>query len=285
MKSDLGHLPATKQADLILIAYTLKEFADVEMILLYGSFARGNWVDDNYAEKGTTYFYKSDYDLLVVLNTNALADNATFTHQIDQKINKLNLKTPPSIIYHGIDFVNRQLSEGNYFFNEIRRDGIILHDTKKFNLANERKLNKTEIKARAERDFKNYFENASGFLIQFDNAIKHDILKIAAFELHQATERFYNTIQLVFTGYKPKTHDLEVLGRKVSGLDSRFRQVFAIETEMQKQRFILLKRAYIDARYDMDYQVSLDDLKYLVSRVDVLKRLTEQICKERIESL
>ena len=36
------------------------------MIILFGSYSRGNWVEDVYKENGTTYEYKSDYDILVV---------------------------------------------------------------------------------------------------------------------------------------------------------------------------------------------------------------------------
>jgi HEPN domain-containing protein len=37
-------------------------------------------------------------------------------------------------------------------------------------------------------------------------------LKEAAFLLHQATERYYHSAILVHTGYKQRTHDIELLG-------------------------------------------------------------------------
>ena len=37
-------------------------------------------------------------------------------------------------------------------------------------------------------------------------------LKESAFLLHQATERYYHAAILVFTGYKQRTHDIELLG-------------------------------------------------------------------------
>ena len=36
----------------------------------------------------------------------------------------------------------------------------------------------------------------------------------AAFQLHQATERFLNAMVLTFTRYKPKTRDIERLDRQ-----------------------------------------------------------------------
>ena len=42
----------------------------------------------------------------------------------------------------------------------------------------------------------------------------------AAFLLHQATERYYHAAILVFTGYKQRTHDIELLGVQ-AGINTR----------------------------------------------------------------
>ena len=89
---------------------------------------------------------------------------------------------------------------------------------------------------------------------------------------------------LVFTGYKPKRHNIEKLGRQVSGYDSAFLKVFPRATAEQDENFKLLKKAYIDARYKKDYKITRKQLEYLAKRVKLLQRLTKQICKEKIES-
>mgnify|MGYP001419239043 FL=1 len=66
MKTSLQRLPASKQEDLALITEVIKERVKPEMIILVGSHARGNWIDDTYREPGVTFQYKSDYDILVV---------------------------------------------------------------------------------------------------------------------------------------------------------------------------------------------------------------------------
>ena len=285
MKTSIEHLPSPQQAELKSIVDAIRaDFKDVEMIVLYGSFARGNFVNDLYEEKGIIYEYRSDYDLLIIFDANAAANNETYKFSINSCIKALNLSTPASPIYHGIDFVNSQLSDGNYFFNEIRSEGVLLYNSGKFNLANKRKLNLTEIKAKAEKDFKNWFNNASEFHIGFYDFFNRDSFNTAAFMLHQSAERYYNTVQLVFTGYKPKSHNIEDLGKNVCGMDIRFIKVFPCITEEEKYRFTLLKRAYIDARYDMDYIISKEELEYLNERVILLKNLTEEICKEKIEN-
>ncbi|AJG33300.1 nucleotidyltransferase domain-containing protein [Rickettsia rickettsii str. 'Sheila Smith'] len=37
----------------------------IVLIILYGWYARGDWVKDMYTEDHTTYSYTSDFDLLV----------------------------------------------------------------------------------------------------------------------------------------------------------------------------------------------------------------------------
>jgi uncharacterized protein len=46
----------------------------------------------------------------------------------------------------------------------------------------------------------------------------------------------------------------------------------------------LLKKAYIESRYALDYKVTREDLEYLSERVKRLRDLTELACKEKIES-
>lgn len=47
----------------------------------------------------------------------------------------------------------------------------------------------------------------------------------------------------------------------------------------------LLKRAYIDARYRPEYSITREDLEYLASRLREVRRIVEEACRRRIESL
>jgi len=108
-------------------------------------------------------------------------------------------------------------------------------------------------------------------------------LKIAIFILHQAAERFFAAILLVFTDYKPQTHDLNVLYKEACYHDSRFKIVFPQATAEEKRLFTILVKAYIDSRYKMGYSITAEDLQYLITRVFILKTLTEELCLERID--
>ena len=61
-------------------------------------------------------------------------------------------------------------------------------------------------------------------------------------------------------------------------------KVFPRATKEQDERFKLLKKAYIDARYKKDYKITKKQLEYLAKRVKILQRLTKKICVAKIES-
>jgi uncharacterized protein len=289
MQAVLPTLPSHKQAELkAIVSALIPRYAEVEMIILFGSYARGTWVEDKYMENGNTYEYKSDYDLLIVLSKNGHANSDTLTQSISTRLNDLKLVTPVHPIYHGVEFVNSELREGSYFFGDIKKEGVLLFTTNRYQLEDKRDMSAAEVQAKAQRDFDNWFEGANDFYQAFQDFYKREKYKIAAFQLHQATERYYGAIQLVFTGYKPKTHNLEELGNLAKACNMEFGKVFppiAIgATKQEHDRFELLKKAYVDARYNMDYKITKEDLEYLSERVTLLKTLTETICKDKIES-
>ncbi|MCE7062286.1 HEPN domain-containing protein [Dyadobacter sp. CY343] len=187
-----------------------------------------------------------------------------------------------SLIHHGIGFVNNAIEQNQYFFVDILREGITLFDSGNFRLSGPKNLNPEERQTKAKDQFESWFKNANTFLRTFEFNFGEDDFTVAAFQLHQATERYYTTILLVFTDYKPKIHDIEELGKQVEKLNSAFGTVFPKNTPEKKRLFELLKKAYIDSRYNMNYKIQKEELEYLANRVKLLKELTERICNERI---
>ena len=286
MKKSLAHLPKRKHYELALVRdIILDKFSDVQMIILFGSHARGTWVEDIYTKGHITYEYKSDFDILVITESKKEANNMSDQHRIESLVdNNEKIETPVSIIYHHIRLVNRRLSEGQYFFSDIKKEGILLYDSKKFKLERRRKLDPAERKRIAEEDFKYWFKLAKDFYKAFGWHLDDKDYKLAAFNLHQTTEHSYTAILLVFRGYKPKIHNIKTLGRRAGSCDPQFLTVFPQATKDQKRMFKLLQKAYIDARYKPSYRITRTELEYLSKRVKLLQRLTKKICVAKIES-
>ncbi len=289
MKKSLGHLPKHKKEELKEITYIIRSELkkQAQMIILFGSYARGNWVEDVYTEGHITYEYKSDFDILVVVKTQTFANTQNIWTKLESLIGKSEtIKTRVSLIAHDIKSVNRMVSKGQYFFTDIKREGIYLFNSGNFKLARRRKLKPVERQKTAQEDFNHWFKSASVFLETFESLLVKKELFEAAFLLHQATERFLSTILLVFTGYKPKTHDLKELLNLAINQDPTFLTVFPKSDEPSKKRFNLLRRAYIDARYNMKhFKISKEDLDWLGACVQKLRVVTKELCEKKISSM
>jgi HEPN domain-containing protein/predicted nucleotidyltransferase len=262
---------------------------DLAMVILFGSYARGDWVVDRYVEGHITYTYESDFDLLVVSENRAHGTGhgeARLCDTISRRLHRLGLDRPTStVIVEHVDHLNNELQRGQYFYSDIKKEGILLFDSGRHTLAEARPLDPAEQQKYAREDFEHWFTSASGFVRTCVGAMEAGDNNIAAFLLHQATERFFTAIILTFTGYKPKTHDIEKLDHQASDLHPEFFKVFPRATPEQKQHFDQLKNAYIDARYKRDYVITREELEYLAARVRKLQELTKRICEEKITSM
>ena len=283
----LYHLPQQKQDELEIITDIIfKKIPDVRMIVLYGSYARGDWVEDIHAEGHITHVYQSDYDILVATKTKKEVESSDAHDRIEKAIEVTKqVKTPYSIIYHTFSYVKRMITEGHYFFTDIKKEGIQLYCKKgKFSLNATKILTPQERKEIAEYDFKQWFKSAKEFYGLYEIALGKRWHKKAAFLLHQSTEHFYAAITLVFVNYRYRLHDIERLGRKAVNHNPQFAKVFPRQTKQEDKAFKLLKRAYIDARYKPSYRITKKQLEYLGQQVKKLQRLTNKICVAKIKS-
>ncbi|MDD5699502.1 MAG: HEPN domain-containing protein [Victivallaceae bacterium] len=284
MKRSLVHLPREKRDELKAVVDIITELIDAEFIILFGSYARGDWVEDRYtAEDGITYEYKSDYDLLVVIQDLPKYQYKGYRNRIKYRARKFaGCTTPLSIILHSVDEFRQAIKNGEYFFVDIKKEGVMLYRSGRFRLPVARKLSSKERKNKAETHFRNWFESAKEFYDNFQMNLNLQRYSNAAFQLHQAAERFYHTVLLVFTDYKPRTHDLVELGKRVDQLSSGFKEIFSQNTDEEKHLFELLKCAYTEARYNMRYKITREELEYLAERVAMLRQLTEEVCRAKI---
>jgi len=286
MKKSLSHLPKHKQNELELIKdIILEKIPDVRMIVLFGSYARGNWVEDIHTEGHTTHVYESDFDILVATKSKKSAGDCDLHDRAEKAIDATkSIKTPHSIIYHTFSYVRHMVTEGRYFFTDIKKEGIHLYHVSKHNLGKAKILTPQQRKQIAEEDFKQWFKKAKSFYDSFEHKVEKRDYKLAAFMLHQAVESFYSAVTLVFINYRFRTHDIELLGIKAVSYNIEFAKVFPRETASQRKTFTLLKKAYVDARYKKDYKITKKQLEYLAERAKILQRLTKKICGVKIKS-
>jgi predicted nucleotidyltransferase/HEPN domain-containing protein len=279
MKKSLKHLPQNKQEELNkIVAAIQKTCKDVEKIILFGSYARGDYKEKKDLKPQQKTGHISDYDVLVVTEKKKSTDDFVSWSGAE----KLKLSAPVRVIAHDIESLNIGLAEGQYLLTDIKKEGFYLYDSRKYKLANKRKLKPNEKQRIAQDYFDHWFERASNFLEKFELMFSKGKFTDAAFDLHQVAESSYKTILLVFTNYNPQEHYLGILGRSTAKYHSELANLFPKKTQKEKDRFKLLDYAYIGGRYDPSYRISKEDLEILAKDVKKLLKITKEICKDKI---
>ena len=301
MKTDLDHLPANKQRELERVkAIIFEEFEDaialgtmgwkkkgrIDKIILYGSYARGGWVDEPHTAKG----YRSDFDLLIIVNDKRLTEKVDFWGKLeDRLIRELaidkTLKTPVNFIVHTLQEVNDGLAHGRYFFMDVAKEGIALYEYDDKPLHTPKPKTPDQALAMAQEYFDEWYPSAGEFFdnYRFNKDLGRD--NNAAFQLHQSTERLYHCVLLVCTFYTPHVHNLAFLRTQAERIDMRLVDAWPREGRDDRARFEKLKESYVKARYSKHYRITEDELKWLGGCVEELGRAVHAICSERIAKL
>ncbi|MHA6720188.1 HEPN domain-containing protein [Sphingomonas sp. RS6] len=301
MRTTLDHLPPAKQRELERVVQILfEEFGDaiaiatqdwkkqarILKVILYGSYARGGWVDEPHTAKG----YQSDFDLLVIVNNEKLTDRVEFWATAEDRLNRelaitRTLRTPVNFIVHTLHEVNDGLAHGRYFFMDVARDGIALYESDPSELHEPKPKTPEQALVMAREYFEEWFSAAMR---------RHDFVRFGlekgharetAFELHQTAESLYHCVLLVCTFYTPHTHNLGFLRTQAERIDPRLVDAWPRDQRGDRSRFEKLKAAYVKARYSKHYRISAEELAWLGERVEVLGQAVQVICEERIAAL
>lgn len=295
MRSGLDHLPSSKQLELKHVVRVLfeefeaahamgtqkwKKQGRIFKIVLYGSYARGDWVDDPVGG------YKSDFDILIVVNDDRLTDFEFWSVADDRLMRDVtihkSLTAPVNFIVHTLTDLNQRLERGEPFFVDISDQGIALYEADGFPLAAPRKLPADDARAEAQKHFDRWFESAARRAELASAALAKGYLNEAAFDFHQATERFYHCALLVLTLYSPKSHRLNFLRSHAEEVAPELVEAWPRADKFARRCFELLREAYVNARYSPHYAITAEELAWIGERVAVLEDLVRRVCERRL---
>lgn len=300
MKNDVDHLPPAQQEELALATRILMdEFTvatsratqpwtkngKVRKIVLFGSYARGDWVDE--PENG----YQSDYDLLIIVSHADLTEIADYWYVAEDKILRdAAISRPVNIIVHTLDEVNRGLSRGEYFWVDIARDGVVLYDLPGSELATPMPLTAADAHEMASEYLAKQLPAVDRWLKLAavscaESETDPEWAKNAAFNLHQAAETAYTCYLLVRSQYVPRSHNLKFLRSLAEDREPRLVGAWPRATKVDRRRFELAKRAYVEARYSAAYAIDSDDLQGIRSAVTMLRDTVETVSREWLDGL
>ena len=299
MRSDLDHLPPAKQRELERVVQIIfEEFGAAHenatsrrkrgrilKVILYGSHARGGWVDEPHTAKG----YVSDFDLLIIVNQKELTERAAYWTTAEQRLieEKLagRLRTPVNFVVHSWQEVGDGLAHGRFFFLDIARDGVVLQEVDDRPLPEPKPKTPQQALAMAQEYFEEWYPTGAQFYHHYKVSLEQSWYSNAAFQLHQAAERLYHCVLLVSTFYTPHNHNLAFLRTQAERLDMRLVYAWPRETRRERAMFEKLKDAYVKARYSKHYKITSEELTWLGEQVEELGRVVHAICTERIAQL
>jgi predicted nucleotidyltransferase/HEPN domain-containing protein len=300
MRTDLDHLPAAKQRELERVVQIIfEEFEEktslatqdwkrkgrILKVILYGSYARGGWVDEPHTAKG----FQSDFDLLIIVNDKRLTDREYWYKTDERLIRELSitgtLRTPVNFIVHTLQEVNDGLAHGRYFFMDVAKDGIALYQADESELHTPKPKTPEQALAMAKEYFEEWFPSGSRKFELGQEAQKRTYVKDAAFLYHQAAESLYHCVLLVCTFYTPHVHNLAFLRTQAERIDRRLVHVWPQDSRRERALFEKLKAAYVKARYSRHYRINDEELTWLSARVQELGQVVHAVCSERIAML
>ncbi|WP_035200980.1 nucleotidyltransferase and HEPN domain-containing protein [Agrobacterium tumefaciens] len=296
MKSDIGHLQQTKQRELERVVRIIhEEFAGIVerskseakkdgriyKIILFGSYARGTWVDEPHTSKG----YRSDFDILVIVSNKELADPKYWDKATDRLMWDKEIETPVGLIVHGAREISNFLHDGQAFFVDLAREGVVLYEFDDRPLAEAKPLSPADALRVAEEHFRRHFPDAQTFIKLAGFALKDNNANIAAFQLHQAVETAYNCFLLTVTNYSPASHNLKFLRGLSEDRDRRLVDIWPRDHQRFTAWYNILNEAYVKARYSKRFEVTEEALVWLQERTAELHTLIGMLCSEHIEGL
>ena len=295
MRDTLDHLPKSKQRELAHVVRVLFEEFDaahattttkwkkqgrIAKLVLYGSYARGDWVDDPVGG------YASDYDILIGVNDERLADFEFWSAAEDRLMRDTtinnSLSAPVSLIVHSLSDVNQQLEKGRPFFVDIIRQGIALYNAEGFCFTAPRDLPSEDARTEAQAYFAEWFPGAERRFDLAKTAASKGYAKEAAFDFHQTVERLYHCTLLTLTLYSPKSHRLNFLRSQCEQIAPSLIAAWPRDDRFARRCFELLRQAYVNARYSPHYEITSEELAWLGTHVAKLQTLVEAVCQKRL---
>jgi HEPN domain-containing protein len=215
--------------------------------------------------------------LLIVVNDERLTDHANYWAAIEARLSRerrfgLAIRREVNLMVYSFNEVNRQIGEGIPFFVEFIV-GTTVYDDETTSFGIPRHLSDEQARAASTTHFDFWYPRSVNARKLAKLSMKDEFLSDAAFLLHQAAERAYHCVLLVLTLHSPKTHRLEILRSTAERVAPVLGRAWTPESKFTRRAFNRLRRAYGAGRYDPDYKITTEELRWLDERIGQLQAL------------
>lgn len=281
LKILLPNIPFNKLRELEHITQRLIDSDLVEIIVLYGAYARSDFRPELYELQPK----KCDFNFLVV--TAGSEQKQALETAFNNATAFRDIPTEVQLVIETIDMVNRHLENEQFFFTDILHEGKILFDTERFKFAEAKTFTLTCRRELAQQEYTRWSERAYRFFETSEFHTAKGWYQLAAFDLQQAAELAYKTVELVFSQQMTEENYLNALRRRAVHFDLRMIEPFSQPYAVQQRLFEHLDFGYVGGRYmtEEEYPVTPGHLTYWKTEVQKLLEIMEVVCREKIERL
>lgn len=275
MQTSFQHLPVSALEELDLALLMIRIQAAPEKVFLLS-------MPESYQNKDTEAGpapYLDRLNFLIILSKAHNHQRQELQEQLESSCLKQGIRI--NVLIHTAEQLSRMYQENPYLFPELQEKGRLLYDSGTSSIPLPSPCSQGSSLLAAQH-FTRWFIPARAFCRSARFNLFRRELSLTAFLLHQSLEHAYTAVHLVFTGYRPTTHNLDKMRRYTSRFSTALAEVFPRHTKEENHLFYLLKTAYSRARYAHDYAISEKECFILLSRVSRLLLIARCICRKHI---
>jgi HEPN domain-containing protein len=281
MNTSLEHLSPTRRGMLEKAVDVIVRAIHPEKIILFGTYGSAGDAQTMQVMQSLPVS-ASAFDLLIITREGDRRSDYELQDIIESRCRD---EVAVTAIVHDIAYVNKRITEGQYFFSMLQQEGTLLYDARRILLAKTAAPDLGAVRRLAEKDFARWMRTARDFFQSAEFIAAKCSWNTATFMLHQAAEQCYQAMLLAFTGYKPTTHNLDKLRRYTNRFSIELALLFPLDNAGEETIFHLLSSGYVNARYKEEFNITKDELEIVMERVRRLLDIATRVCCNHFASL
>jgi uncharacterized protein len=243
----------------------------IEKLFLLGSTVMQRRTQTIFHSNQPTCRYTGHYYVLVLVSN-------TGDHSLNNIRDTIEARSqqwiPTTAIVLAIETFTGWLNEGNPFARWVVQQATLMYNANDHVLPQPGTHDETKLEAENKKLLNETKQKVQSFLAGAELYRIRKEYKLAAFMLHQAAEQQLRTMLIIKTGLCINTHNIERLIRYNCMWCDKLLEIFPKNNQRSQRLFTLLQKAYVDARYNPGYTITLDELEALEQKI---KHLLHQL--------
>ena len=221
----------------------------------------------------------SYFNLLIVISSKY---NLPFSklEPILELIYALDYKVTCSL--HNEGLVRESLKNGQIYFSLNCRPEYLLYDDGQFEYPETSEEIMIVLKREARKVFDTSYGKAQAFYGSALQLLEANDKRLIPFMLQQSAELTYRAILKAIFGADHKTHELRILKKLVRRASRKLCDIFKNDDPEDMKLMHQLERAYVDARYQDEYNPEEIPINLAFEKVRLLHQAAEEFIGERL---